>query len=440
MGASIFGTAGVRGGLRHVNPSLVRRIGEAVGGMTESLVVGRDGRHTGGSFVSAFVSGAESTGCNVCILGEVPTHVVAWTARRQGAYGAMITASHNPPEDNGVKLFRDDGIEFGEDDECRVGELIEDRTRGTAETRDWTEADRTDVVDEYVNAAVGYVGNRGDRADVSEFRVAVDTANGMGVKTTPPVLESLGAEVTEVNAQVDATFPGRGSKPTPESLSGFIGFVRRRDFDLGIAHDGDADRVVVVDDEGVVSEDAVLTVLASEYSPGTVLTTPNTSPRIDEAVGEKGGEVERIPLGEVSQRTREREVVFSAEPWKHVFPGFGGWVDGTVAAAEVVCLCAENAELFDGIRGMEVRKMSVECPEELKGEVMETAEDALRDEYSEYDFDTTSGLRVGLDEGSWFLVRESGTEPVVRVYAEGKDRLVRSLVETVEEAVSRSRA
>jgi len=439
MGIGIFGTAGVRGGLDTVTPSLVARIGEAVGRTADSVVVGRDGRHTGASLTSAFVVGAESAGCDVLFLGEVPTHVVAWMARERGAYGAAITASHNPPEDNGVKLFRNDGREFGEEDERRVGELVESEP-DTAEIHDWTEACRVDPVDEYIDAAVEYVEGRGDTTKVDGLRLAVDTANGVGVETTPPVLECLGAEVVAINAQVDPMFPGRGSKPTPESLDDFVDFVRRRDFDLGIAHDGDADRVVFVDDEGVVSEDAVLAVLAREYAPGTVLTTPNTSPRVDDAVAEAGGEIERVPLGEVSQRTRGRDVAFSAEPWKHVFTEFGGWVDGTVTAAEVTRLHADDPGVFDGLRDVNVRKRSVECPDEFKAKVMESVEEDLRDEYAGNEFDTTAGVRVALDDRRWFLVRKSGTEPVVRVYAEGEDSLVESLVGTVEDAVSLSRA
>lgn len=426
----MFGTAGVRGSIEDVPPSLVLRLGNAVGRMANEVVVGRDGRHTGGALTDAFVSGAESAGCDVTLLGVVPTHVVAWAARDRGAYGAAITASHNPPGDNGVKLFRDDGGEFDTGDEEEVDRLAEGAEAAPWDA--WTESEEEDVLRGYIEAAAEHVG----RTDLG-IRVAVDCANGVGARTTVPVLEEVGCEVVAVNAQTDPTFPGRGSKPTPETLGNFVEFVRLGGFDLGLAHDGDADRLVVVDDEGVVSEDAVLAVLARQRAPGTVLTTPNVSPRAEEAVREMGGDLERVALGTVSEAVRGRDVAFAAEPWKHVFPEFGGWVDGTVAAADVARAYADDATVFDGMRGIDVRKESVACDEEKKTAVMDEVEEELREKYDGR-FDTADGVRADLEDGSWFLVRASGTEPLVRVYAEGEGEFVETLVSLVEDAVRRA--
>jgi phosphomannomutase len=429
----MFGTAGARGSIEDVSPSFVLRLGSAVGTLADSVIVGRDGRHTGQALVSAFAAGASSAGCSVTRLGEVPTHLVAWTARDRDAYGIAVTASHNPPEDNGVKLFRPDGGEFGADGEKRVSELADEADPALWEV--WTAAGETDtdpVVSEYVEAVVRYVDKKAD------LRVAVDCANGVGASTTVPVLESLGCEAVTVNAQTDPTFPGRGSKPTPETLDGFVSFVDRRGFDIGLAHDGDADRLVVVDPEGVVPEDAVLAVLARRHvdGSGTVLTTPNTSPRVDEAVREAGGDVERVALGTVSEKARDRDPVFAAEPWKHVFPDFGGWVDGTVSAAEVVAAYAEDPDVLDGLRDLDVRKDSIPCDDKKKDEAMSSAEEALRERYTG-DFDASDGVRLEIGDGEWFLVRASGTEPYVRVYCEGDDELASSVVSLVEDAVRR---
>jgi len=431
----MFGTAGARGSIEEVSPSLVLRLGHAVGTVADAVVVGRDGRYTGGSLVSAFVAGAEAVGCDVTRLGEVPTHLVAWTARDRGAHGVAVTASHNPAEDNGVKLFRPDGGEFDADDEERVAELADEVE--TPPWDGWTTADTAQtrsIVSEYVEDATGYVDTTAD------LRVAVDTANGVGARTTVPVLEAMGCDVVAVNAQTDPSFPGRGSKPTPESLDGFVEFVDRRGFDLGLAHDGDADRLVVVDADGVVSEDAVLAVLARRHvtsgGTGTVLTTPNTSPRVDDTVREAGGGVRRVELGTVSEAVRDNDVVFAAEPWKHVFPGFGGWVDGTVSAAEVVAAYADDADVFDGLRDTDVRKKSVPCDDGKKEQVMEEVEKTLRERY-DGGFDTPDGIRVDLGDGDWFLVRASGTEAYVRVYSEGDDDLSSSLLSVVREAVRR---
>ena len=430
----MFGTAGARGSIEDVSPPLVLRLGRAVGSTTDSVVVGRDGRHTGDALVSAFVAGAESVGCETTVLGVVPTHTVAWKAREEDAYGAAITASHNPPGDNGVKLFRDDGCEFGKEDEKEIAELTEETK--ASDWNGWTEGREHDAVDGYLAAVSAHVGDTN-----LGLRVAVDCANGVGARTTVPALEDAGCEVVAVNAQTDPTFPGRGSKPTSETLSGFVEFIRRGGFDIAFAHDGDADRLVVVDDEGVVSEDAVLAVLARRHvrrnEDGTVLTTPNVSPRVDEAVRSEGGEVERVALGTISEETRGRDVAFAAEPWKHVFPGFGGWVDGTVSAVEVARAYAEDVAAFEGLRDVDVRKESVVCDDENKESAMEDIEERLYEMYDDTDaaFDTADGVRVDIGDGSWFLVRASGTEPLVRVYAEGDEKLTESLVSLVEEAV-----
>lgn len=435
----IFGTAGVRGSVDYVSPSLVLRLGRAVGSMAvdegRGVVVGRDGRHTGGALVSAFVAGAESVGCETTVLGVVPTHVVAWTARERGAYGATVTASHNPSEDNGVKLFREDGGEFDADDEKEVSERVEEAD--TVSWDSWAESgvsDAHEVVDGYLDAVSGYF----DGTDLG-LRVAVDCANGVGARTTVPALRHAGCDVVTVNAQTDPTFPGRGSKPTPETLVGFVEFVRDGGFDLGFAHDGDADRLVVVDGDGVVSEDAVLAVLAGrhvrESGNSTVLTTPNVSPRVDEAVRAEGGEIERVALGTVSEKARGRKVAFAAEPWKHIFPEFGGWVDGTVTAVEVAGAYAEDTDVFDGLRDVDVTKKSVGCEDGKKTAVIGDVEEKLRETYPDASFDTADGVRVDTVEEGWFLVRASGTEPLVRVYVEGDDALVEKLVSLVEEVV-----
>lgn len=429
----MFGTAGVRGSIDDVSPSLVLRLGRAVGSIADSVVVGRDGRYTGGALVSAFAAGASSAGCNVTRLGEVPTHLVAWTAREHDAYGVAVTASHNPPEDNGVKLFRPDGGEFDADDENRISTLANEAEETAWD--DWTTPDEVSTraaVSEYVDTAVGYVDEEAD------LRVAVDCANGVGATTTVPVLKRLGCDVVAVNAQTDPAFPGRGSKPTPETLAGFAEFVDRRDFDLGLAHDGDADRLVVVDSDGVVSEDAVLAVLAQRRvaGSGTVLTTPNTSPRVEEAVREAGGDVERVALGTVSEEARARDIVFAAEPWKHVFPDFGLWVDGTVSAAEIVAAYSDDPDVFDGLGDANVRKESVPCDDGEKDDVMNSVEGKLHERY-DGDIDTADGVRVDLGDGDWFLVRPSGTEPYVRVYAEGDDELVASVVSLLKDEVRR---
>jgi phosphomannomutase len=271
---------------------------------------------------------------------------------------------------------------------------------------------------------------------------------------TPQVLRELGADVRALNANVDGYFPGRQSKPTPESLADLREFVATGDATLGIGHDGDADRIVVVDGDGdVVHEDTVLAMLSEHYvrdsdaADPVVVTTPNASARIDERVRAAGGRVERVRLGALHEGiaaaheagSTETEVVFAGEPWKHVHTDFGGWIDGVASAALVARLLADEslADRREPIAERPYRKVSVDCPNERKAAAMAALETALSETFPDASVDTEYGVRLELPDGSWTLVRPSGTEPYVRVYAESEavDDLVATVVSEVEAAV-----
>jgi phosphomannomutase len=457
----LFGTAGVRGPVcDRVTPELVLAVGRAAGldADGETFVVGRDGRETGAALTAAMTAGLESAGADVRVAGRVPTPALAHASR--GRRGVMLTASHNPPLDNGIKLFVD-GVEYDRTAERRVEERVE-TDDGPVAWDDFGEDEPVEVLTDYRADVVDYArrtgGDRGDEplAEVG-LRVAVDCGNGMASVATPQVVRALGAEVVAFNANVDGHFPARESKPTPESLVGFRRFLADADdpFDLGLAHDGDADRLVVLDGSGeVVHEDTVLAILAEHYvraadaGDPVVVTTPNASARIDERVTDAGGRVERIRLGALHEGIAEARaagdadtvVAFAGEPWKHVHPGFGGWIDGVVGAAVVAGLVAAEGgldALREPVTERPYRKENVDCPNAKKATAMDLVAERLPDHVPGR-VDTEYGVRVDRPDGSWVLVRPSGTEPYLRVYAESDsvDDLVGTAVETVTEAVT----
>jgi phosphomannomutase len=285
--------------------------------------------------------------------------------------------------------------------------------------------------------------------------VAVDAGNGVGSLATPQVLRALGADVRALNANVDGHFPGRESKPTPESLEDLRAFVADSDAELGFGHDGDADRVVVVGAEGeVVHEDTVVAILAEHYVEASdtedpvVVTTPNASGRIDERVEAAGGRVERVRLGALhvgiaaARRagTDGTEVVFAAEPWKHVHTELGGWIDGVASVAVLARLVAGSGldALREPVTERPYRKESCPCPDEQKEAAMSRIEERLPAVFPDASVDTEYGVRLALPDGDWTLVRPSGTEPYIRVYAESKDVdvLVDDVTGVVADAVS----
>ncbi|WP_435185354.1 phosphopentomutase/phosphoglucosamine mutase [Halobellus sp. EA9] len=451
----LFGTAGIRGSAEErVTPELALAVGRAVGtdvtgtepdggaaNGTPSVVVGRDGRTTGPALAAAVEAGLESAGVDVRRAGVVPTPALAYASR--GRRGVMLTASHNPPTDNGIKVFVD-GEEYDRD----LEQAIETRVAGEQRPAPWDawgdSAEET-VLPDYREAVVAYAREYG--ADADGLDVAVDCGNGMGALGTPGVLRGLGARVVTLNGQVDGHFPGRESKPTPESLADLRAFVRDGDFDFGIGHDGDADRIVIVDGEGeVVHEDTVVAILAERFTEAAdaddpvVVTTPNASGRIDERVRAASGRVERVRLGALHEgiaaaRAGGGDVVFAAEPWKHIHPEHGGWIDGVASAAVLTRLVAESG--LDGLRApvteRPYRKVSVPCPDERKAEAMARLESSLPEAFPDADVDTEYGVRLEFADASWTLVRPSGTEPYVRVYAESDD--VDALVDEVTAAV-----
>jgi len=441
----LFGTAGIRGPIDdRLTPELAMAVGAAAAQDGEEFVVGRDGRTSGGALAQAVSAGLTSGGARVRQAGVVPTPTLAFAAR--GRHGIMVTASHNPPADNGLKLFAD-GVEYDEAAEARIESRVA-ASEGRVAWNEWESIDRIDPLPTYRDAVEAYAREQTTSDDARHspepLTVAVDCGNGMAGLATPHVLSALDVEVVALEANVDGHFPARESKPTPETLTALRRFVADTDADFGIGHDGDADRIVVVDVDGeVVHEDTILAMLAehfvrrSDHPDATVVTTPNASERVDERVSAVGGRIERVKLGSLHEGIANATgpVVFAGEPWKHVHPGLGGWIDGVASAAVLTQLFAvEPLEARrDRITERPYRKASVPCPDGKKAAVMARLAETLPDLFPEASVNTEYGVRLERPDASWTLVRPSGTEPYVRVYAESDD--VETFLATVTEAV-----
>lgn len=445
----LFGTAGIRGAARtDVTPSLALGLGQAVAEDGAEFVVARDGRETGSALAAALEAGLSSGGADVLRLGRLPTPALAYASRDRR--GVMVTASHNPPADNGLKFFVD-----GQEYDRQAEERIESRFREDPSPVAWDEwgtPTELEVLDPYRAAVRRYV--EGEIGRCTGVRVAVDCGNGTASLTTPQVLRGLGAQVTTLNASIDGHFPGRSSKPTPTSLADLRSFVADGPFDLGVGHDGDGDRIVVVDADGeIVHEDTVLAILATQYtatseaSDPVVVTTPNASGRIDERVEAAGGRVERVRLGglhegiaaAVDRGSEDTTVAFAAEPWKHTHTRFGPWIDAIVSAAVVTAMVADRglSTLRKPVRERPYRKTNVECPDERKPTVMSRLESRLPEAFPDAEVETEHGVRLTFPDASWVLVRPSGTEPYVRIYAESEsvDELTREVVAVAEDTL-----
>lgn len=449
---SLFGTAGIRGSVQSfVSPQLAVAIGKAVGTDSSHTVVGRDSRLSGPALQSAIVSGLKCTGSRVTVGGVVPTPALAHASR--GKYGIMVTASHNPPSDNGIKIFVN-GIEADEEMESEITRRVENGVE-MAQWQDWKTAESMDILSKYRDSLISYALTR--QCDLSGLTIALSCGNGTAGIIAPAVFRDLNAQVSALNANPDGHFSARDSKPTPESLQAFRRFVSRGDFSFGLAYDGDADRVVVVSSSGdIIHEDTIIAILGehsvreSTVSDPVVITTPNASSRIDDRINEAGGRVERCPLGALHEGIASIEsngqpgtsVVFAAEPWKHIHPDFGGWIDGILSGIVLGQLAASVGgfeTLREPVEERPYQKLNVECPDELKERAMEILEHRVDLKFPDARINTDYGIRVEQSDGSWFLIRPSGTEPYLRIYVEAPndiEELAKASRQIVVEAVS----
>ncbi|CAD5243272.1 phosphoglucosamine mutase [Thermococcus camini] len=422
----LFGTAGIRGTLwEKVTPELAMNLGKAVGTYIDgkTVAVARDGRTSSVMLQNALISGLLSTGKEVLDFGLIPTPALAWGTREHGDGGVMITASHNPPTDNGIKVFNGDGTEFYVEQERELEELV---FSGNFRKTTWSEIKTVkaiDVINDYIGAVLDFVNHE------TNLKVLYDGANGAGSVLAPYLLREMGAKVMSVNAHVDGHFPGRKPEPRYENITYLGELARELGVDLVIAQDGDADRIAVFDEKGnYILEDSLIALFAKlyveEHGGGTVVVSIDTGSRIDHVVEKAGGRVVRIPLGQPHDGIKKYGAVFAAEPWKLVHPRFGPWIDSFVTMGLLIKLIDERGPLSQIIREeiptYYLTKKNVKCPDEFKGIALERAynvlEEKLRGELREVL--TISGYRLQLKDGSWILVRPSGTEPKIRVVVE----------------------
>jgi phosphomannomutase/phosphoglucomutase len=438
----IFGSSGVRGvANEELTPAFVGRVAMAAGSVYAAdadsrprVALGRDTRITGEMFADSAAAGLASVGCDVDRIGVVPTPALQAYAEREGIPGLIITASHNPPEYNGVKLVGSDGVELARD----ALERVEDRLLADRFTfADWEttgESHRIDTVqEEYVTELLNRV-HRGD-IEAADVRIALDPGHGAGSLTSPGFFRELGCDVVTVNAQPDGRFPGRDPEPVEENLADLRRLVRTADADLGVAHDGDADRAIFVDETGAhVEGDAALAALAAaELEAGdTTVSAVNVSQRLVDVVDEAGATLELTSIGSTNIITRIQRLrregatvpVAGEGNGGVLFPNYRLARDGAYTAARFIELLAATKRTASEIAAdhggyHNIRRNVGYSDDDERERLLAAAEETARG--SDADLTTIDGYRLDYGDG-WVLVRPSGTEPVVRLYAEARDR------------------
>jgi len=417
----LFGTNGVRGiANSELTADMALNLGRTIGTLRQGkIAIACDTRISSSMLKSAVSAGIMSTGSDVVDIGIAPTPALQYYVKETDcSAGVIVTASHNPREYNGIKFVQENGVEFYREMDEESERVYMSKKFRIAE---WSEVGQlyqdNSGLRKYIEAIINSV-----ELDKS-YRVAVDCGNGAGCFTTPEILKELGCDVYGINCNPDGRFPARNPEPVEASLDLLKKAVVDFRADFGVAHDGDADRAVFVDEKGnFVNEDVMLALMAKHYveknGGGLVVTPVSSSKCVEDAVKMAGGEIIYTAVGSpvVAKVMIEKKAVFGGE-------GNGGLIfpehliarDGGLSVAKVLELLDEKrkrlSELAAEIPRYHIVKGKVECRE--KKRLLE----GLKEEFPEANH--IDGARIDFEDG-WVLIRPSGTEPIARVYAEAK--------------------
>ena len=419
--ARLFGTNGIRGIFgKTLTLDFVSDITLSIASFFKKgpILIGYDGRESS-VIISKIVSAAlRSTGLDCAVCGLVPTPCLQFATKKLGYNGGiMVTASHNPPEYNGIKVVAKDGIEISREDERKVEEFYF--------KKEWKTSKRYGLVTNEIRATGEYL--RGIKAQVNtskirsqRLKVVLDLGNGAQAVTAPLLCRELGCEFIVINEKIDGSFPGRGSEPTPQNLTKLASTVTRSKADFGIAFDGDGDRSIFCDEKGNGDRSALLLskYILDRYPESKVVTSVNSTSIIEKIAAKTGSKVIRTKVGsvEVSRKMVSENAIIGFEENGGFMYGRNNQVrDGCMAMALVLELLSSKRSLSEEMATLPpsyTTKDKIECSKDNFKKIIRT----LKGE--PYKKDLTDGIKIFFGGSSWVMVRLSGTEPIARIYAE----------------------
>jgi len=405
-------------------------------GENKEVLVARDVRLSGETLRKALVSGLVS-GCNVTDIGVVPTPLLYFAINRlRKDIGIMITASHNPPEWNGFKLFRQKGCIYGKDMERikQIAKKIDLKKLGRKKGRS---TKYKGIIQEYMDFAQNKIKIK------KELKVITDTANGTCGLVAPSLFKRLGCKVLTLNKKPDGTFPAHLPEPKEETLVELKDKVVKKRADFGVGYDGDGDRAVFVDDEGnLIPGDLVLLVFAEDAlqksKGGKIVYELSCSMAVEEYVKRHGGIpiVERVGHTFIMDKMIAENALLGGEKSSHFYFSECKGVDDAIFAslrmAEILSKTSEKLSeiVYSLPKYPSIHEKNFECPDDLKFAVIEKLGSKFRDYGLKFlDID---GVKL-IDKDGWVLLRPSNTEPIIRVSAEAKtEEKLRELYEFAE--------
>jgi len=394
------------------------------------IAIGGDTRTSTPMIKHAISSGLLSSGCDVVDLGILPTPAIQYAVRKYYDGGIIVTASHNPPEYNGLKFVDEEGIGIKEEDELAIEKLYFDKSPNRVSWENIGNLYSNDkIIEEYIEEALKRVDSEAIKK--AKLKVVLDCGSGAGYCTAPYILQKLGCELITLNCQADGFFPGRDSEPTEKNLKDLMATVKELNADIGIAHDGDADRTICIDENGkYVLGDKTFTLvekqMLKENNGGLIVTTVATSSAIYDIAKEFKGEVIATAVGDllVARELKEKNGLFGGEEnGGLIFPDFVYGRDAALTVAKILEIIAtEKKSLSKLVAELPVyysKKVSCSCADDKKTKVM----DSIAKEVATLglELDTTDGVKIFKDDG-WAIIRPSGTEPIFRCMSEAKSQ------------------
>jgi phosphoglucosamine mutase len=425
----LFGTSGIRGKVfERITPEFCLNLGKAIASILpekSNIAIATDTRVTKDLLKSALISGLLTCNVNAVDIGIAPTPALAFLTKRYDT-GVMLTASHNPPEYNGIKLWRD-GMAYTVHDE----QLIEDMLlRNEYRMPVWDKIGALkldyDAKEAYANELLKKIKIR------RRFRVVVDPGNGAASGYASTIFKRAGLDVLSINDDPDGLFPNRSPEPTAETLKETISYLRKENADIAICFDGDADRVVFCDKPGFIGYNEAISFISrlkisgEERRNKKVVTTVETGRLLDYAIEDLGGDVIRGKVGDgyVGHGLKGAGASIGVEQiGVYIMPEMGYYPDSIYAALYLLAnieRVSEIREFFSKIPPLYFDKDKVDANDQLKYKIVERVRNHL-DVFSDHRLNSLDGLRLDF-ENSWILIRASGTEPKIRVIVESEDQ------------------
>ncbi|WP_428326297.1 phosphoglucosamine mutase [Nitrosopumilus sp.] len=448
--AKFFGTNGIRGVFdEDFTLEFVHDMTLAIGTYFQKgpILIGYDGRNSSPIICKVVTSALNSIGLDCNVAGIVPTPCLEFAVKKLGySGGIMITASHNPPQYNGIKPAASDGVEISREDELIIEDIYLQKN-WTKNTTNWGTTKKEErAIDVYLNGIASQVNSK--LIESKNFKVVLDLGNGAQAVSAPDFCKLINCEIFLVNETIDGTFPGRGSEPTPQNLSELSKTVIQNNADLGIAFDGDGDRSIFCDNQGNILTGDKSALLLTKHiltnNPNSlVVTCLNSGSNIEILAEQFDSKVIRTKVGsvEVSRKMVPIDALIGFEENGGFMFGKHNQVrDGCMTLALMLdLLAASSNSLSDEISNLPpsfTTKDKVSCSPENIPKLISS----LKEEFPESD--TSDGIKINIDSRNWVMIRPSGTEPIVRVYAEAQsqeklDDLMSEYLQKVKTIISR---